>query len=75
MTTFQFDGDVDLGPDDELLIGDDIRRGNVVYFDRVDDHKVVMRTLAEADLASFPGRAYRAERGDPDCALKFTRLK
>ncbi len=75
MATFRFDGDVDLGPDDELLIGDDIRRGNVVYFDRVDDHKVVMRTLAEADLASFPSGAYRAERCDPDCAPKFTRLK
>ncbi len=75
MMDLQFDGEVDLGPDDELLIGDDIRHGGIVYFDRVDDRKVVMRTLAEEDLDSFSGKAYRAERGDQPGTVKFTQLK
>lgn len=75
MTTFQFDGEVDLGPDDELLIVDDVRGRDIVYFDRIGDHKVVLRTLPEANLASFSGKAYRVGRGDPPYMFKFTQLK
>lgn len=75
MTSFHFEGDVDLEPDDELLIGDGIRCGSIVYFARVGGHKVVVRTLADADPASFRDRAYRTERGDPAYAPRFTRSK
>lgn len=75
MATFQFDGEVDLGPDDELLIVDDVRGRDIVYFDRTDDHEIVLRTLPEANLASFSGRAYRVGRGDPPYMFKFTQLK
>jgi len=46
-----------------------------VYFDRVDDKKVLMRTLAEIDLASFPGRAYHVEQSDTPGTLTFIQLK
>lgn len=51
MTPSWFDGEVDLGPDDEFLIGDCVRRGDVAYFNRGDDYEALMRTLAEADRA------------------------
>lgn len=31
---FEFDDDIDLGPEDEIMADDDIRRGDIVRFER-----------------------------------------
>jgi hypothetical protein len=50
---------------DEIAIGDTIRVGDIVWFDRVEPHKVVLRVVTEPAPAS--GICYRIDRGSaPD---------
>lgn len=72
---FQFDGDIDIGPDDEIVVGDDVRSGDIVFFERMEGRKVIIRKAAEIDLTSPSIRAYRVERGDSPNSVRFTRLR
>lgn len=76
MMDFQFDDDIDLGANDEILIGDDdIRRCDIVRVERVDENKVLIRKAKEDDVASPSSRTYRVERGDGPDSIRFTRLR
>jgi hypothetical protein len=60
---FEIEGEAFLREGDELELGDSIRRGDLVWFDRVESQRVVMRLVT----GSASGTQYRVERGaEPD---------
>jgi len=61
---FQIDGPPpDLTPQDELGTSNDIRRGDLVCFERVGSKKVRMRALDSTEVADYSGTLYRVDRG------------
>jgi hypothetical protein len=60
---FEIDGPPFAAEGDEVEIGGAIRRGDIVWFDRVSPHKVVMRVA----VGAVNGPYYRIDRGaEPD---------
>ncbi len=55
---------------DSFVTGDDIRGGDLVFWDRDPDGEFILRRLEEWQLASHEGPVYRISRGDG--ALSFT---
>jgi hypothetical protein len=64
---FEVDGPPFADEGDEIEIGDSVRRGDVVWFDRVDPRKLVMRIAA----GPVRGTCYRVDRGPESDVLKL----
>lgn len=72
---FEFDDDIGIGADDEISVGDGIRRGDIVCFESAGENKFTIRRATEEDVASASVRAYRVERGDEPDSVRFTRVR
>jgi hypothetical protein len=64
---FEIDGPLSILEGDQIDIVDDIRRGDIVWFDRIPPNKLVMRIAS----ASIEEQCYRIDRGDDPDALKL----
>lgn len=72
-------GSSPLDSDDELLIVDEIRqggirRGDIVYFERVGPKKVEMRVLSSEGARSFTGRKYRVDWSSQPKRVKLVEI-
>lgn len=62
MFDFSASDPVDLNEGDQLSVPDEIRRGDIVWFDRLGAHEVVLRVATDA-VRQTPGvKLYRADR-------------
>jgi hypothetical protein len=64
---FEIEGPEFVNEGDEIEIGDAIRLGDVVWFDRVEPHRVVLRLVAE----HATGICYRVHRGSATDAVRL----
>ncbi len=55
--------------------GDDFKNGDLVYWGRRADGKLVLRRLEESQLLNFPDTVFRIEIGDNPQALAFKPVK
>lgn len=60
---------IDLQPGDHLEATTEIRRGDVVCFERTAPDRVLLRALTPDELASHDGPAYRIDRGEGGLTL------
>ncbi|HUS13528.1 MAG TPA: ADP-ribosylglycohydrolase family protein [Chloroflexia bacterium] len=73
MTDLHFvaDGPVDLQPEDELSVVEGVRSGDLVYFERVADHHVQLRTLAPGADRPPAAAIYRVTPGRSPGQMQF----
>ena len=64
----------DFGENDTLTIEDDIKRGDIVFFERKDSETVVVKLVDLNDLPSFVGKAYLVVKGGSSDALVFEQV-
>ncbi len=61
---------------DRRAAGDDIKSGDLVYWGRGSDGKLMLRRLEESQLATFPDTVFRVEQqGDNPQSLVFRPVK
>ena len=68
------DGPLPFEVDDVVETAEAIRRGSIVWFDRIGPHTVVIRVLSPEQLGAFRGKAYRVDRGAEPGAIRLTLL-
>ncbi|HEY2783936.1 MAG TPA: hypothetical protein VGJ05_03090 [Fimbriiglobus sp.] len=68
---FEVDGPAFAGEGDEVEIGDPIRRGDVVWFDRVEPHKLVMRVVA----GPVSGQCFLIDKGSEPDVLRLVAVE
>jgi hypothetical protein len=60
---------------DDFVTCDQIRAGDLVYWDRLPDGRFALRRLEESLLGFFGGTVYRIRRGAGPTTFLFTRAK
>lgn len=73
-TNFEIAGTPPTEVGDEVQVVDEIRRGDVVWFERVGPKHVLMRVFEEARDGHCSGRKYRVERGSRPGVIKLTEV-
>ncbi len=64
-----------LRSDDKLEVAEDIRRGDIVWFDRITPTQVVLRVVPPDRVASFPHPKWRIDGGSARGSLKLSLLE
>lgn len=59
----------DLNPGDEVTSNGEIRRGDVVCFERIGPHEVRLRSVSQSEQFSYEGSLYRIDRGTEPGAM------
>lgn len=72
--TFEIDGPLPFDVDDVVDTTEEIRRGQLVWFDRVGLHQVVVRNLSLEDASVFAGDVYRVDRGSQPDSIRLDRV-
>ena len=74
MFDFSASDPVDLVEGDQLSVPDGLRRGDVIWLDRVAEHEVVLRVATEAALRTPGVKLYRAERDGANRSIVLRRV-
>ena len=75
MIGMTFDSPPDLQPGDEVETTTAIRRYDIVCWERVGKHKLIMRSLSPQESAIYKGRKFQVDKGDEPGALKYIEVK
>ena len=75
MRGMSFDTPPGLQPGDEVEVVTDIRRHDIVCWERVGEHKYIMRSLSPAEAATYRGRKFRVDKGDRPGTLAYTEVE
>ena len=70
-----FDTPPDLKPGDVVEVTTEIRRYDVVCWERVDEHKLIMRSLSLQEAATYSGRKFQVDKGDEPGSLKYIEVQ
>jgi hypothetical protein len=62
-------------PGDEVEAVDNIRLGDIVFFDRTGPKTVALRALSPEEAAKISGKKYRIDRGSKPGSFKLTQLE
>ncbi|MGO8749509.1 MAG: hypothetical protein ACLQNE_26420 [Thermoguttaceae bacterium] len=71
---FDIDGPMPFDVDDVVETTEEIRRGQMVWFDRIGRHRVVVRVLSAEEASIFAGDAYRLDRGRQPGSIRLERV-
>jgi hypothetical protein len=74
MFDFSASDPVDLVEGDQLSVPDGLRRGDVIWLDRVAEHEVVLRVATEAARRTPGVKLYRAERDGANGSIVLRRV-
>lgn len=74
MIGMTFDAPPELKLGDEVEIVTDIRRHDIVCWERVSDHKLIMRALTPQAAATYPGRKFQVDRGDDPGTFNYVEV-
>jgi hypothetical protein len=72
--SFEVVGNSPLEANDKVEIADDIRRGDIVCFERLSADTVAMRTLSKEEAKTWPSRTYRIDRGKNPGGFQLTEI-
>ena len=61
----------DLKPDDVVDVVTDIRRHDIVCWERVGPNALIMRALSPEEAATYTGRRFQVEKGDEPGTLRY----
>jgi hypothetical protein len=70
-----FDTPPDLKPGDEVDVVTEIRRHDIVCWERVSENKLIMRALSQEEAASYRGRKFQVDKGDEPGSLKYIEVE
>ena len=68
---FEIVGISPAGTGDEIVVVDEIRRGDIVWFERVEPQKLALRILCSDMADTFSGNRYRIDRGSQPGTIKL----
>lgn len=76
----EIDGPPPFQPEDDLRIVDDIRqggirRGDIVYFERVGPQKVELRVLSSQGARSFTGKKFLIDPSSEGTRIRLVEIK
>lgn len=71
MQAMSFDSPPELEVGDEVDVVTDIRRHDIVCWERVAERKLIMRSLSPEEAAAYAGRKFRVDAGDEPGSLKY----
>lgn len=66
-----FDSPSDLKPNDVVDVVTDIRRHDIVCWERVGPNALIMRALSPEEAATYTGRRFQVEKGDELGTLRY----
>jgi hypothetical protein len=71
--TFNTPPELEVG--DEVEVVTEIRRYDIVCWERVGEHKLVMRALSPQEAAVYTGRKFQVDKGDEPGTLKYIEVE
>jgi hypothetical protein len=75
MEGMTFDSPPELKVGDEVEVTTDIRRLDIVCWERVSETKLLMRALSPEEAAAYSGRKFQVDKGDEPGTMKYIEVK
>lgn len=71
--TFNTPPELKLG--DEVDVVTEIRRYDIVCWERVSENKLIMRTLSPEEAAIYPGRKFQVDKGEESGSINYIEIE